>query len=96
MRKKNDQSLGEVIQEFLNKHNLQDGVMEIKILDYYNKLMGPAIINRTEYVNFRNGNLNIKIKSASLRQELTHSKDKIKNMLNKALEAEIIKNVNLH
>jgi len=93
IRKKNDQNMGEVIQDFLNRHNLIDGINEKKIIEMYHKLMGPTITNRTEDIHFRRGQLILRIKSAPLKQELAYSKDKIKNIINKALEQELINEV---
>ena len=93
MRRSNDFSLREAVQEFLNTYRLDEKLLEKTVLDSWASLMGRMIANHTTDVYIRNKKLYVKVDSAALRSELTYTREKIRDVLNKEAGAEVIKEV---
>ena len=93
MKKGNEISLGDAIDEMITTLKLGSGLYEAKIQSSWEKVMGKTIARYTKSINLKNGKLYLTIESASLKNELFYSRDKIKEIYNKELGAEIIKEV---
>lgn len=93
MKKKNDHSLGEAIDQFIRKQQLSDEVHEARMKSYWPELMGPAVVRQTAQLWFKDGKLYVRLSHPILRQELQYSKDKIKEEMNKVLLQAVIKEV---
>ncbi len=92
-RKSNEQSLGQVIQDYLRESGWQQKLDEIKIITQWDKVLGPTLSKYTEDVFIKNKQLHIRLKSASLRQELSYQKSEIIKQLNDSVGKEIITDV---
>ena len=88
--KKNSISLGEAIDQALKSNGLLDGVNQVKIATYWDKLMGPMVVQATRELTFYQGKLFIKVNSAPLCHELMMSKEKIKTNLNHEFDEPVI------
>lgn len=95
MRKSNEQSLGEVINELIKTYKLDDKLNEVRLTHAWDKLMGAAVAKRTSSIRLKNKTLFLKINSASLREELFYSTDKIKELINSELEGEYVAEVKI-
>jgi predicted nucleic acid-binding Zn ribbon protein len=93
MRKSNDQSLKEVIEDLLDTYKLRGKLNEVRLVESWEKIMGKMIANRTTSIYIRNKKLYVKLSSAPLREELSYGKEKIKNMLNESIGVEVITEV---
>ncbi len=92
-RKKNDQSLGEALGEFITANKLQKGIDKVNVKDAWQKLMGNGVNTYTTAVDLRNETLFISLSSSVLREELSHGKSKIITLLNEELGKDIIKKI---
>ncbi len=90
MRHSNQQTLGEVIKEFLKNFGLEEKVTEARIAEAWEKTMGPGIARYTKRISLRNKTLTIQLSSPALRQELSYGKTKIIKMINEAIEKEVV------
>ncbi len=93
MRKTNEQSIGQAIDEMLEAYGLKQKFIEHKLISSWDNIMGPTIANRTENLFFRNGVLHVKLNSSVLRNELSLAKTKIIAMLNEAAGQEVVKEI---
>jgi len=93
MRKSNENSLKEVIEQLLEQYKLRGRLHEVRVREVWEKAMGPAIINRTGSIRLKNDMLLITITSAPLREELQFQKSGILNLMNKELGGDYIKTV---
>lgn len=93
MKKSNDRPLKEVLKEMIEVYRLKSKLHQTKIQSLWTKVMGPAIANYTTEITVRKNKLYLRISSASLRQELTYGRDKIKKMLNEEIGEEFIEEV---
>jgi len=93
MRKANDFTLREAIQEFLSSYRLDEKMLEQKVLESWRKIMGKMVANHTTDIYIRNKKLFVRVDSAALRSELTYTREKIREVLNKEAGAEVITEV---
>lgn len=82
MRNKNDQKLGEVIHELIDKYHLSDKLNELNIKEFWEKLCGDVIARHTEKMYINKRKLFIKVDSAALRNELFMAKTRLLNAIN--------------
>lgn len=92
-RKTNQQLLGEVITDFIRESGWQQKLDEVNIITQWDKLFGAAFGKYVSEIFVQNRILHIRLKSATLRQELSYKKTEIVNQLNDAVGKEVIVNV---
>lgn len=93
MRKNNQQTLSEVLQEIVAAYRLKPQMNQAKLSANWEGLMGKTIARHTSNLYFKDGVLQLSITSAPLRNELFFSREQIKKRLNEALGEEFIKEV---
>jgi len=92
-RNSNQQSLGEVIKDFLKQSGWQQKLDEVKVLTEWDKILGPSLAKYTEEVFIQNKILHIRLNSSALRQELSFRKTEIIDELNASVGKEVIKDI---
>lgn len=90
---KNQHSLGEAINEFIRENKLQKGIDKVMVRKAWEKIMDNGVNNYTTAVELRNDTLYVSLSSSVLREELSHGKSKIIEMLNEELKKDLIKNI---
>ncbi|MFC2101798.1 DUF721 domain-containing protein [Bacteroidota bacterium] len=93
MRRSNDYSLKEAIQEFLNTYRLDDKLEERKVIELWGAVMGKMVSIHTTDLYIRNKKLYVKVDSSALRSELSYAREKIRDVLNKEVGSEVITDV---
>lgn len=93
MRKTNEQSISEVIKQIFANPKISNKLDEVQLVNIWEELMGKTIARHTEKITLKNGKLTLKLDSAVLKEELSYSKQKVKEVLNEALGKESIKEV---
>lgn len=93
MRKKNQSTLGEALQEFIATNKLQKGIDKVLVKEAWVKLMGNGVNNYTTALNLKNDTLYVSLSSSVLREELSHGKSKIIDLLNEELGKKIIEKI---
>ena len=96
MNNKSYLSLGEAIEAFLNKHGLQKEAKFQMVLNQWEDLFGKAIASHTEKAWLEKEILHLKISSPVWKQELSLAKSQIKEVVNKHMGEELIKEVRIH
>ncbi len=91
MRKSNEQSLGEVIKQFIKAYKIEDKITEVRIRAAWEKVMGAQIHSLTEKIVLKDHTLTVYLRSAPLREELTMARTKILEMLNKEVKQNVVK-----
>jgi predicted nucleic acid-binding Zn ribbon protein len=89
----NQHSLKEVLKEMVETYRLKNRLNQARIKELWEKQMGRPIARYTKDLKIRRNKLYVSIESASLRQELSFGKDKIKRILNEALGEDLIEEV---
>lgn len=93
MRKTNEQSLGEVIKQWLKHSNMEEKITEVRINASWEKVMGSDIQKLTERLVYRKRILTVYLRSAPLREELSMAKTKIAQMINKEAGSNVVDEV---
>jgi len=93
MAKSNEVSLGAALESVLTELNLRHGVYEARIEGMWESVMGKTIARHTTNINLKGDRLYLTVDSAALRNELFYSRVKIKDVVNKELAKDIIKDV---
>ena len=86
-------SLGDAINEFLNKSRIKGGIQALQIEDVWEQIMGKTVARYTEKLQIIGDKLIITTNVAPLKQELGYQKDKIRQRVNEALGQRVINEV---
>lgn len=93
MRKRNTESLRDIIGQVLKSNHLDKQLNEKHVIDAWPKVLGDNIMKYTTDLTIRNKVLYVSISSSVLRHDLFISKEEIKASLNKQVGAEVINNI---
>lgn len=93
MRKKNTESLRDVISQVLKSNHLDKPLNEKRIIDAWPKVLGENIMQYTTELNIKNRILYVTLSSSVLRHDLFLSREEIKNSLNKQVGGDIINSI---
>jgi hypothetical protein len=86
-------SLGDAIRSILNKYRLDQKFNEAGLINSWEKVVGALIARHTVQLRVYRRTLFVEVDSASLRNELTYAREKIKKALNKEAGSVIIDEV---
>lgn len=92
-RKADISPLKEAIDEMLKAYRIKGKVDETQIIESWEKLMGKSIAARTTELKFRYKKLYVTLNSAPLRQELSMSKSKMIELLNKDFQEKVVEDI---
>jgi len=92
-RHNEQQSIGDVLKDFVAKNKLEKGINQVNVEHVWATVMGPAIIKYTDGMKLQNGTLFVKLSSSVLRNELSYGVSKIKDNLNEELKQDLIKKI---
>lgn len=92
-RKAEVSPLKEAINEMLKTYKLSGKINETQVIESWERLMGKSIASRTTDLKFRYKKLYITLSSAPLRQELSMSKSKLIELLNKDFAQKVVEDV---
>lgn len=81
----NQHNIKDVLKDLVSEMRWKEPLSEAKVRDVWKEKMGTTINGYTREINLRKGKLYISITSASLKQELSYSKEKIQQMMNNEL-----------
>lgn len=86
-------SLGDAIQQFLNKSRLKGDIQALQIEDVWEQVMGKTVSRYTDKLQLFGGKLIITTQVAPLKQELAYQKEKIIQRVNEALGQKVVTEV---
>ncbi len=92
-RNQNEEPLNHLIERMLKAYGLEDGYYAAAVITHWEKMMGATVARLTRDVKLHKGKLTISIDSASLRQELSFSKEKIAERINREILPGLVKEV---
>ncbi|MEI7594557.1 MAG: DUF721 domain-containing protein [Bacteroidota bacterium] len=94
MQKSNhEREIGDVISKVLDRFNLKPKLNEIQLRSAWARIMGKNVSQYTTDIYIKNKTLFIKLSSPALRDELSYSKEKLKNIINEELGSEQIQRI---
>lgn len=86
-------SLGDAIQQFLQKSRLKGSIQALQITEVWENIMGKTVARYTESIKIYGDKLYISTSVAPLKQELIFQKEHIIARVNEALGEKIIRDV---
>ncbi|HEX7754260.1 MAG TPA: DUF721 domain-containing protein [Niabella sp.] len=86
-------SLGEALNEFLNKSRMKGDIQALRIDAIWEEIMGKTIARYTDKLQIIGEKLIISTTVAPLKNELLYQRDKIIRRVNEALGQKVIKEV---
>ena len=89
-RKREANSMKDLMQSFIKENNLSKGMQKLKIEEVWAKLMGAGVVSYTDSVQLQSKTLIIKLSSSVLREELSYGKDKIIKMINQEMGEDLV------
>ncbi len=92
-KEKNLHSLSEALNAFIKENKLQKGIDKVMVKKAWEKIMDNGVNNYTTAVELRNDTLFVSLSSSVLREELSHGKSKIIDMINQELNKDLVKNI---
>lgn len=93
MQKRNEQSIGEILHDYLKISQLENVVFADRIASIWQETLGDDIAHETDRISLQNGYLFVNLKSPSLKTELMMRRSMIAHLLNEKLGNDIIKTV---
>ena len=90
MRRRNTQSLSEVIKEYISANKIDRKLKEIDIVEGWENLLGKTISHYTRNIYIRNRILYVDISSAVVKNELFLMRDEICRKINERAGDKII------
>ena len=93
MKRKNEQSIGEILREYLKMTQLENHVFESRIAEVWQEALGDCITLETDRIHLQSGTLFVTLKSPSLKNDIMMQRTVIRTLLNEKLGGDIIKSV---
>lgn len=93
MKRKNELSIAEAMQDMLQEYRLKPQLNETKVKMLWEQLMGKTISTYTSNIYVRKNVLYLSILSAPLKHELSFAREKIKKLLNEEMGEDFIHDV---
>ncbi len=93
MRKRNTETLKEIIGQVLKNNHLDKKLNDKHLIDAWPKILGENIKQYSSDLIIKNRVLYVTLSSSVLRHDLFLSREEIKNSLNREVGAEVIKEI---
>jgi hypothetical protein len=90
MRKSQAAPISKILKDFLKSHNLNNKMMEARLINSWPEVVGRAVASRTENLLIKNKVLFVYMKSSVARNELMMIRQGLVRALNDAAGEELI------
>ena len=95
MRRKNEQSIGDVLKDMFKEYGLERKYEQAEIGHIWGKLLGPSVANVTRKVTLKNGLLTVYLDSGLVKHELGMMRTRLIKALNDEVGKELITDIRL-
>ena len=96
MRRRNTETLKEVIEQYLRAVGADKRLKEIRLSKQWEEIMGRSIAMRTEKIEIRNGIFHIKINSSVVKHELSMIKQELIKKLNDTAGEKLVNDIKFY
>ncbi|MBK9177575.1 MAG: DUF721 domain-containing protein [Flavobacteriales bacterium] len=93
MKRRNEQSLAEVIGRLVDGAGMREKMDELDIASWWDEVVGGMVARHTTGITLRRGKLFIRVDSAPLRHELTYMRATIVEKLNERMARAVVQEV---
>jgi hypothetical protein len=91
----NARSIGELLADFIHGSELEQPLLERKVVELWPQVLGPVVAQMTGDIEVENGTLYVHIRSAALKSQLFDIRHDLVNKLNDAAGAKVLKDIRL-
>ena len=95
MAKKNEYNIADAINAFLESNGIKEKALVQRVISDWEKIMGKALSDNTEELWFDRGIFYVRMSHPTWKNELQLAKTKLKDLLNKELGGELVKEVRI-
>lgn len=95
MKRKNEQSLKEVMQDILKLYDLEKKFTQAEIGQIWNEMLGPSVAKVTRSVKLHNGVVTVFLDSSLVKQELNMHRTRLVSALNESIGKDVVMAVEL-
>ncbi len=92
-RNTESQQIASILQDMISGSKLERGLNKVLVESVWHEVMGPPISKYTKSIKWSPPILYIYLGSSVLREELHYGKEKIINLLNQALEQDLVSEI---
>ncbi len=93
MKRKNAETIGDVMRTFFNENNLEAKILEHKLYKIWPLVLGEEMASYTSNLYVKNRILYVSVASSVLRNELMMSRNLLVRNLNQQIGADLITNI---
>ena len=93
IKKSNESTLGEAIQQFIDSYRMDDKLREVGITNAWEPVVGKMIASHTTKLYVKNRKLHVKMDSSVIVNELKYARKKIMKALNKEAGQDVIEDI---
>ena len=93
MRKSNQQSIGEVLQQFLKENHIDKKLQQADIISKWELLVGKLFAKHTKQLYFMGNKLVIELDSPALRNELNMQRSTLISKINELADDKIVADI---
>lgn len=92
----NNNEIKNLLNIFLEKNNLEQGLLDLEVKRAWHELMENGVSNYTTDVSLKNKTLYIKLSSPALKEELSYGKEKLMKLINERFKKKIVQKIVLN
>lgn len=96
MIRKKEQKLGSLLQHFLREQGLETPLNEYRAVQIWPEIVGPAISRYVGKVFIKNCIMYVQIRSAALRENLTHQRTVLALRVNQQIGAQVVNEIRFY
>lgn len=93
MRKTNDKTLKEAIEQMLNVYKIKRRFDETGVVNFWPELVGKSVANRTKELFVRDKKLFLRIESSVIKHELTLMRTQIIQKINEEAKSVLVEEI---
>ncbi len=93
MKPKQPETLTDVLQQFLRAVGAEKRIQEMRLMQKWDEIVGRFIANDTRTINFQDGVLTVRFRSAIVRNEISMRRSAIISRLNEAMGTQIVSKI---
>ena len=88
-------SLGDALVVYLRETGLEQSVLETRVVEMWEDIMGETVARLTRSVEVKNGMLVVHISSAALKAQLFECRFELVEKINKTMGARVVRDVRI-
>lgn len=96
MIRKKEQKLGSLLLHFLREQGLETPLNEYRAVQIWPEIVGPAISRYVGKVFIKNCIMYVQIRSAALRENLTHQRTVLAQRVNQQVGAQVVNEIRFY